>query len=792
MAKFDLDHLAAVYAAAARFVDAGLRHDDSLLTPGQMIWSLANFEELDRLYVQAPDPGSGTFEEKLRTQIGGGTAAAIQLMAELHYVYYLPVSRNVSGETKRARIAEILSWAGTVRIPTDLAAALDLGIGGAGAGFNTYKWASLSYLISFGLAWKRASEGERERALTDPWAFKGLAEQTPTEGGGTYGREALLHLVHPDTFERIFARSEKWTLAERFNDLVGDPSPDVDRRLAAIRQRLAERFGHGFDFYATVPVMAMWKPTNDRWASFIYWAGRFRDAPEFDATERDYKLALATALSSARQAVLAGSEEWQELLTHALRSSENNLTGWRETDRFVKWLASQPDAARAALADVWADGIEPAAAVSAFTAQVPREVIPSPGQRVAMASVLLMATDPYRNPPYRATAVQQAFKLTAFAVPAANEGERYPQAIAFFDAVLDHAASQGVELRDRLDAQSATWAVVSNEPSPTWLAEDQAAAIRYRATAGAPEPEAPSSEFGEGEPKPHIGRPSLTAVADELLIAEEVLAEIADLLDAKHQVVFYGPPGTGKTFVARKLALALAGDPSRVRLVQFHPSYAYEDFVEGYRPRPIGGAPGFELVPGPLRRMAAAAELDHAHPHFLIIDEMNRGNVAKVLGELYFLLEYRDEAIDMQYSPTLFRLPGNLFFIGTMNTADRSIALLDAALRRRFAFVPFFPDREPIADLLRRWLARNRPEMQWVAKIVDAANAVLADRNGAIGPSFFMRADLDEARLGLIWKHEIMPYLEDHFLDEPRRLDDFAIERLRAKVLPSATAAPRE
>ena len=227
-------------------------------------------------------------------------------------------------------------------------------------------------------------------------------------------------------------------------------------------------------------------------------------------------------------------------------------------------------------------------------------------------------------------------------------------------------------------------------------------------------------------------------MAQRLSIAEEYLVEIAQLLEAKRQVVFYGPPGTGKTYVAKELAAVLAGDRSRVRIVQFHASYAYEDFVEGYRPRLHDGVPGFELVPGPLKQLAAQARDDPGHLHFLIIDEMNRGNVAKVLGELYFLLEYRDEEVVLQYSPDLFSLPENLRIIGTMNTADRSIAVLDAALRRRFAFIPFFPDQEPIAGLLRRWLSHNQAGMEWIADVVDAANRKLQDRNGAIGPSFFL------------------------------------------------------
>ncbi len=119
--------------------------------------------------------------------------------------------------------------------------------------------------------------------------------------------------------------------------------------------------------------------------------------------------------------------------------------------------------------------------------------------------------------------------------------------------------------------------------------------------------------------------------------------------------------------------------------------------------------------------------------------------MAKVFGELYFLLEYRNEDIALQYSPEeRFGLPANLLIIGTMNTADRSIALVDAALRRRFHFVPFFPDEPPVEGLLRRWLERYRPQMLWAADLLDAANAQLDDRQLAVGPSHFMRTDLDD------------------------------------------------
>ncbi len=280
-----------------------------------------------------------------------------------------------------------------------------------------------------------------------------------------------------------------------------------------------------------------------------------------------------------------------------------------------------------------------------------------------------------------------------------------------------------------------------------------------------------------GETRTAYGRPSLAA---SLYLPDNFLSEILKLLDDKKQVIFQGPPGTGKTYVAQELAKHLAGAAERVTLVQFHPSYSYEDFIQGYRPTLKDGQPGFELRDGPLLRAAENARQDPDAKHFLIIDEINRGNIANVFGELYFLLEYPDEAINLQYDYRPFKLPPNLYIIGTMNTADRSIALIDTALRRRFYFVEFHPDHEPVRDVLRKYLKSTQSDMEWVADVVDTANDKLKDdRHAAIGPSYFMQENLDEAAVERIWKHSVLPYIEERRFGGERVGDEFNLDSLR-------------
>jgi hypothetical protein len=280
------------------------------------------------------------------------------------------------------------------------------------------------------------------------------------------------------------------------------------------------------------------------------------------------------------------------------------------------------------------------------------------------------------------------------------------------------------------------------------------------------------------------------ALAESLCVPLDWLRDVLWLIEDKKAVVFYGPPGTGKTFIAQRLAEFIQPAEELRTLVQMHPSYGYEEFFEGFRPEVDGeGLMRLKKTDGPLKRLINTAR-ERGGRAVLTLDEMNRGNLPRVFGELYFLLEYRDRITPLMYSPAeTFSLPDDFTIMGTMNTADRSVALLDQALRRRFHFVPLFPGASPVDGMLRRYLtAHYDGSMDWVADMLASANAKL-DRNVAVGPSHFMRPDLDAGKVRRIWDHTVMPTIEEFYFGQENRLDEFSYEVLRPSTNSGTTTS---
>lgn len=311
-----------------------------------------------------------------------------------------------------------------------------------------------------------------------------------------------------------------------------------------------------------------------------------------------------------------------------------------------------------------------------------------------------------------------------------------------------------------------------------------------------PDPVVPDSPAGDDEPAPH--GPTLRPYALEDMVAEGVfvpqedLARALDRLRSKKNLILQGPPGVGKTFVARRLAYALMQeeDPARVETVQFHPSYAYEDFVRGYRP--VSGKAGtFALQDGVFHRFCQRAAKDPDRDYVFIIDEINRGNLAAIFGELLMLLEADkrgpDFGVPLVYQhdkeEERFHVPPRLHVIGMMNLADRSLAMVDFALRRRFSFLTLRPAYR--SDNFRDWLTERGMDLALVERIVErmatlnkviSADPLLGDHY-EVGHSFFCPKGRDFSGLDRAWfegivETEIAPLLEEYWSDNRGRAQE--------------------
>lgn len=718
---------------AAWFVlGPGLLGKASPLDGRTRTWSVAAASELlERLERGIPDP-KAPMMTNLRENLEGATRGAKQLAVELLFLQSLPLAHEVKSlKVKRARVAEAASWLEPpLALPDELYAGMtDHGvIRDRTAEFNWTIWDHLKWLCRFVRHVAQRPAGVVQAAIKDPLAFHELTIGTPEDQPAI--RRSIEFLVWPGYFEPVVADVERQEIRDAFASLVGGARGDSDEEISAdihrIRLHLDEQAGQRIDWYSR-QLVSQWRKVADPGRRAWLLRSHHDNAELLAAWQDDEAVTLDVEhLRLLDPGVTAG------LVQHAVDEDYKHLSYVEREDTKT--------------------------AVFAFL------TVMKPGdftlyQNSGTVRVGVVLGEPEHH----------------------DDNRRLRRKVRWFDEVHSMA-----ELPRHVQRQLAS----------SGLIVDVTRVIQALETLLPAEAEAEADDGAEPDAvvEPCEGfRPLTAEFAASLHMDLEPLQEIAELLEENRQLVLYGPPGTGKTYLAKHLAAELAGDTGdeRVKLVQFHPSYAYEDFFEGYRPdKTDEGQVSFKLVAGPLRRLAeeAAKPGNEGKPYFLIIDEMNRANLAKVFGELYFLLEYRDDRIYLQYSPTEpFSLPDNLYIIGTMNTADRSIAMMDAAIRRRFSFIELHPKTEPVKGSLLRFLQARGLDTTPALLLDELNNAIDEwDRDLMIGPSYFMKkAAQTPTGLRRIWKYELMPLLEEHYhgqLNRAQLEERFGLEQLLSRL----------
>ncbi len=719
---------------AAWFVlGPGLLGKPSALDGRTMTWtSEAAAELLERLERGTPDP-KAPMMTNLRQNLDGASREAKQLAVELLFLQSLPLAHEVKSlKVKRARVAEAASW---LEPPLDLPDELYEGLTDHGvirdrtAEFNWTIWDHLKWLCRFVQQVDQQPTADIAAALQDPLQFHRLAAATP--GDQPAIRRSIEFLTWPTYFEPVVADVERQEIRDAFASLVGGAKGDAEEDITAdihrIRLHLDEQAGQRIDWHAR-QLVSQWRKVGDPGRRAWLLRTHSDNTELLTAWQGEEKVTLDVEhLRLLDPGVTAG------LVQHAVDEDYKHL-GYVERE-------------------------DTKTAVFAFlTVMKPGDLVLYQHSGAVRLGVVL--GEPEHN----------------------EDNRRLRRKVRWFDE--GHTTTS---LPRHVQRQLATPGIVVDL---TRVVQALQALLPAEAET---EPDGDAEAAAVVPPVQEGFRPLTREFADALHMELEPLQEIAELLEENRQLVLYGPPGTGKTYLAKHLAAELADDTTdeRVKLVQFHPSYAYEDFFEGYRPdKTDEGQVSFKLVAGPLRRLAeeAAKPGNEKKPYFLIIDEMNRANLAKVFGELYFLLEYRDDRIYLQYSPNEpFSLPDNLYIIGTMNTADRSIAMMDAAIRRRFAFIELHPQTEPVKGSLLRFLEARRLDTT-PALLLDALNSAIDewDRDLMIGPSYFMKpAAQTPAGLRRIWKYELMPLLEEHYHGQLTRAqleERFGLDRLLERL----------
>ena len=828
-----LKRAVAILDAAETWKQRCLLEGGSLFSD-ERLWTLENFRQLHTHFVERPDAGAGSFEEKLRRQLEPAAPEAKRLWAEMTWVYYLIVW-SVKRVTKLDRIKTVWEWSGAT-LPEDhwaLGDVLSEGLVNPGMAYASHQWREFGFIITMMRDWCSRVADNRKSLLSDPWSFAEWVDGQ-NDGGRRQFRHAVLFLLFPDVFEPIMSVGHKRDIVKAFRDETAEAKDvdnmdlaDLDKALLAIGKRLQhERPGGEINYYEA-SLKQEWQAGSvapidtgraDKADDEAWYRNRFGGAdvwaiapgegarlwPEFqergiaaignsdlgDLSEYPSREAIHSALiesGAGENPSMKSLARWQ--FVHEIKIGDvllakrgrTAILGWGKVTGDYRYEPERVEYRNLRNVE-WHPCPTPISLEDPITTKTLTRFTP---YKEWLRDIFRSIDDgEYENP--RFSEEHQGHKRSSnlnFEEMGVPVGSVLVSTRTSEEAMV--VPKNRVTFRDEnmsLSAATASIVGYQTNPCPHWTFEGRNLGEIYQATYGR-KPEVPPTD---PKPEPYDIATALT----DLFVEEAQLLRILDSIALRKNLILQGPPGVGKTFIARRIAWCLIGrrDSRPVEMVQFHQSYAYEDFVQGWRPTETGG---FTLRNGVFFEFCKRAEQRSDTRFVFIIDEINRGNLSRIFGELLMLIESDkrgpDYAIPLTYSPAgeRFSVPDNVHILGLMNTADRSLAIVDYALRRRFAFETLKPAYG--TSKFREYLLEADVDRALVNRIdqnLSALNERIRDDKDLgpgfqIGHSYFVPEESADEQwyLGII-DTQIAPLLREYWFDRPEQVDRL-VEDLR-------------
>jgi len=797
-----------ILAAAEYWKAHALLHDGSVLSDGA-VWTPENLEALDKYFIQNPDAGEGSFFEKLESQIDSTGPGAKQLAAELLWLMFLCPS-NIGAEKKREGVRTIWEWSGAP-FPGDSQWLEDdvlRGVGSAGTGYNTKRWREFVFCIRIMIAFKELSTHERAQLLGDGWGMAQWLEQIP-ECDARQFRHMVLFLLFPDDFDRIFGGTDRREIVRAFigktrvqvNSLS---ALEVDRELSAIRERQAAEVGtEDLDFYEP-PLRDIWKGGKGRTWLFTWnpeswpWESMADDRAKTHAGST-----VTHRWACTNRSVKTGDKAYMKKVgkpPRGIMAVGNIVT---ETYEAPHW--EEKSAAEGKIiwyVDIAFSRIQDPLSKDPYITQDDLKKIASDKQdwspqssgieiKPRSAGVLETLWDkviggqvgPGPEPPSVGEAVNQIF----YGPPGTGKTYRLAKLREQYSSeqqVVDRNVWLAEQVRDVkwFDVVFMALHALGGKGKVADIVRQDIFQAKLRA-------------LGRTRHKNQTAWATLQSHAREDSATVKYGKRQAPLVFDKDESSVWRLVDEWEEECEDQIALSaeLSAGPSagtterRYEFVTFHQAYSYEDFVEGIRPvqDDDSGELSYQVVPGLFQRICNRAKVDPAHRYAIFIDEINRGNIAKIFGELITLIEPDKRAVyvdgyctggmelTLPYSGAAFGVPANLDVYGAMNTADRSIALLDTALRRRFRFRELMPD----AGLINGsrgdgYIEDGDGGVINLRALLEATNRrirFLLNRDLTLGHSYLMPVrDFHDLKTVLL--DQLIPLLQEYFYEDWHRI----------------------